>query len=72
MDPEVILPTPDEPILLKLPTILPEKVGGWTVTFYYHDHLRWVARAQSDLYPTIQVNAPTEAEVRTLILQEIQ
>ena len=43
MDPEVILPTPEKPIRLKMPTILPETINGFTVNYFFQDDIGWIA-----------------------------
>lgn len=46
MKPELILPTPEKSFRLKMPTILPEEIEGYTVTYYFEDGVGWIAEAK--------------------------
>ena len=47
MDPEVFHCSEHEPFDLKIPTVLPQTIAGYKVTYYYRDETGWVAKAKS-------------------------
>ena len=63
MDPEVILPTQFETFKLKIPTILPEMIHGYKVTYYFQDGIGWIAegKAGSDI---IEIQGSTHQQAR--------
>ena len=64
MDPEVILPTPEKPIRLKMPTILPETINGFTVNYFFQDDIGWIAAGKrADTFK--EATGPTYEQART-------
>lgn len=71
MDPEVILPSQYETFKLKIPTILPEMIHQYKVTYYFQDGIGWIAegKAGSDI---IEIPGPTHQQARSNFICHVE
>lgn len=70
MDGEVILPSPDEPIQVKIHTILPETYKDFTIEYFFQDNIGWIARAKYESL-IITGTGKTQQEAYQTLLQKI-
>lgn len=70
MDTEVIMPTPNDPIKVRIHSILPETYKDFTITYYFQDNIGWIANAK---YESLIIDGigKTQKEAHEALLQKI-
>lgn len=70
MDAEIILPTPNEPIRIKIHSILPETYKDFTISYFFQDNVGWIANAK---YESLIIDGigKTQQEAYETLIQKI-
>ncbi len=70
MDGEVILPSANQPIRVRIHSILPEKYMAFEVTYFFQDDIGWIARAKYESL-IIEGIGKTQQEAYNTLTQKI-
>ena len=67
---EIILPSPNEPIRVKIHSILPESYKDFTISYFFQDNVGWIAQAE---YESLIIDGigKTQQESYETLLQKI-